>query len=674
MRRAAAGDLLAGLGLYPLPWRACAPIVLVCSSSVTNSAVLGFPAALPFRDGVLAWSRVRLFTELTRTFAGKEDRMPDLSASPVLDIAATASSLGQAFRRLATQHPDRVAVRTVDDQVSLTWGALRERVDAVAGGLAELGLERGDTIALMLSNRPEFHVVDLAATTLGATPFSIYQTLAPEQIEYVVSDAAARIAIIEQAFFGAFMKAKSHLPVVEHVIVVDGNGADGTLRLDQVEGTNPHFDVEAACAAVGPDDVLTLIYTSGTTGPPKGVQLSQRNLFSVVRSIIAGAQIPAEGRVISWLPTAHIAERALNYYLPLMLGGTITTCPDPRDIASYLPRVRPNFFFAVPRIWEKLKAGLEAQIAGQPEDLRRQMQKALSAAIEKLRLEQAGKPVPPALADGVAQADRELFSAVRSMLGLDQAAMVLVGAAPTPLEVLEFFHALGIRLAEGWGMSETCATGTVNPPERMKLGTVGTPLPGTEIKLADDGEVFIRGANVMVGYRNQPEKTAETIDKDGWLATGDIGELDADGYLTIVDRKKELIINAAGKNMSPANIESALKGACPLIGQICAIGDSRSYNTALIVLDPDFAPAWAAQNGLTGTPLEALATNEKLIAAVQDGVERGNRKLARVEQIKKFTIIPGDWMPGGDELTPTMKLKRKPIAQKYAADIEAMYP
>jgi long-subunit acyl-CoA synthetase (AMP-forming) len=259
------------------------------------------------------------------------------------------------------------------------------------------------------------------------------------------------------------------------------------------------------------------------------------------------------------------------------------------------------------------------------------------------------------------------------MLGLDEVIAINVGAAPTPPEVLEFFHAIGLELAELWGMSETCGAGTCNRPGEVKLGTVGPPAPGCEIKLAEDGEVLIRGDVVMKGYRNQPEKTAETIDSDGWLATGDIGEIDDDGYLRIVDRKKELIINAAGKNMSPVNIESALKGASPLIGQVAAIGDRRPFNTALIVLDADFAPAWASKQGIEDTSLEALAGNEQLREAVQAGVDKGNEALARVEQIKKFTLVPGDWEPGGDELTPTMKLKRKPIAEKYSDEIEAMY-
>ena len=301
------------------------------------------------------------------------------------------------------------------------------------------------------------------------------------------------------------------------------------------------------------------------------------------------------------------------------------------------------------------------------------MQEAIAASIERVRLRQRGEPVPQELEAQVAEADANLFSKLREMLGLDQAVAVNVGAAPTPVDVLEFFHALGIELAELWGMSETCGTGAVNRPGEVKIGTVGPASPGVELKLAEDGEVLCRGEFMMSGYRNQPEKTAEAIDADGWLHTGDIGTIDDDGYLKIVDRKKELIINAAGKNMSPANIEAAVKSGSPLIGQACCIGDGRPYNTALIVLDADFAPQWAAQHGLEDRSFEALASEPVVRDAVQEGVDRANETLARVEQIKKFTIVPGDWLPGGDELTPTMKLKRKPIAPKYEREIEELY-
>ncbi len=419
--------------------------------------------------------------------------------------------------------------------------------------------------------------------------------------------------------------------------------------------------------------MLTLIYTSGTTGPPKGVQLSHHNIMVSAKAIEEIIPLDPGGRLISWLPAAHIAERMAHHYIPVIYAGTVTCCPNPREVVSFLPQVRPTWFFAVPRIWEKLKAGLEAMQAAAPEEQRAPIQKAIQASIERVRLRQRGEPVPEELEAAFAQADEQMFSKLREMLGLDQVIAVNVGAAPTPVEVLEFFHALGIELAELWGMSETCGFGTCNRPGEVKIGTVGPPSPGVELTLAEDGEVLVRGEFVMLGYRNQPDKTAEAVDPDGWLHTGDIGEIDEDGYLKIVDRKKELIINAAGKNMSPANIEAAVKSGSPLIGQACTIGDRRPYNTALIVLDADYAPQWAAGHGIKADSLEALAAEPAVIAAVQAGVDQANQHLARVEQIKKFEIIPGDWLPGGDELTPTMKLKRKPIAAKYDAVIEAMY-
>ena len=588
--------------------------------------------------------------------------------------AVGAATIAEAFRITAADRADEVAVRTKGDEIAWTWGELRERVDALAAGLAGLGLERGDTVALLFGNRPEFHLCDLAVVTAGATPFSIYMQYGPEQIRYVVTDAGARMIITEQQFLANVLEARKELPDLEHVIVIDGEAPEGVVTLEEVIASpDPDFDAEASVAQLGPQDLLTIIYTSGTTGPPKGVQLSHRNLLAAVEQAEQLIDFPRDGRVISWLPAAHVAERNAHHYLPIVYGLQITCCDNPREILGYLPEVRPSWFFAVPRIWEKLKAGLEAMVAGQPEEQRSKTQAAVRDALEKVRLEQAGKEVPADLAERVGEADREIFAGLRSMLGLDQVKAIHVGAAPTPVEVLEFFHAIGLPLAELWGMSETCGAGAANPPEKIKIGTVGPPAPGVEIKLAEDGEVLIRSDVVMLGYRNLPDKTAEVMTDDGFLRTGDIGVLDEDNYLTIVDRKKEIIINAAGKNMSPANVEAALKASSPLIGQAACIGDGRSYNTALIVLDSDFAPAWAAQHGIEDASLEALAHNDAMRAAVQEGVDAANSKLARVEQIKKFTIVEGDWLPGGDELTPTMKLKRKPIDAKYAETIEAMY-
>jgi long-chain acyl-CoA synthetase len=592
------------------------------------------------------------------------------SGGPHKDLVA--QNFVKAFEATVERLGDDVAIRTADDAVALTWNELRTRTRAIAGGLAGLGVSKGDTVALMLNNRPEFIPIDLGAVSLGAVPFSIYQTLTPDQIQYVVSDAGSRVAVVESTFLEQFTAAKQGLPDLEHIVVIDGEG--GTHTLADLEAADPSFDPGPIVEEIEPDDLLTLIYTSGTTGPPKGVQLTHRNLMGLTSGVDEMISLPERGgKIISWLPAAHIAERGAHYYLPIIRGLQVTICPDPRQIVDFLPQVRPTWFFAVPRIWEKLKAGLETKLANLPDEKQRKgARKAIDAALQKVRLEEAGKDVPEELSKAVEQADAQMFAELRTMLGLDEVVAVNVGAAPTPVEVLEFFHAIGIRIGELWGMSETCGVATCNPPDRVKLGTVGPPVPGIEIKLAEDGEVLVKGDSVMPGYRNMPEKTAETIDQDGWLLTGDIGELDEDGYLRIVDRKKELIITAAGKNLSPANIESRLK-VIPLVDQAVAIGDRRKYVSALLTLDPEAAPAWAKKQGIEDRDLASLAENEKVIEEIQRGVDAANEELARVEGVKRFKVLPRPWEPGGDELTPTMKLKRRPIAEKYADEIDALY-
>lgn len=579
-------------------------------------------------------------------------------------------NLGLAFHATVEDKGDELAVKHGDR--TLSWNELRSHAAAVAGGLASLGVEKGDTVALMLSNRLEFMPIDLGVITLGAVPFSIYQTASPEQIQYQCSDAGCRVAIVQEAHLEAFSKAKKDLPELEHLITLDTD--DGTMTYESLLEKDPDFD-DSVVEKVDADDLLTLIYTSGTTGPPKGVQLTHKNLMSLVAAVDDMIPFPddQENRVISWLPTAHIAERGANYYLPVIKGIQVHVCEDPKKITEVLREVNPTWFFAVPRIWEKLKSGLETMLSNLDDEQRQKAQKGLEAAKKKVELEQAGEEVPDKLAEGVNQADENLFSGLRANLGFGEAVAVNVGAAPTPKEVLVFFHAIGIPIAELWGMSETCGVATCNPPEKVKIGTVGPPAPGVEIKLADDGEVFVRGDSIMAGYRNMEEKTAETIDEDGWLETGDIGDIDEDGYLSIVDRKKELIVNAAGKNMSPANIESEIKSATPLIGQAVAIGDDRPYNVALVVLDPDYAPDWAEKQGIEDNSLEALADNDQVREAIDEAIEEANQKMSRIEQIKKFTVLPQDWEPGGDELTPTMKLKRKPIKEKYEEEIAALY-
>jgi long-chain acyl-CoA synthetase len=569
----------------------------------------------------------------------------------------------EAFQLTAEEWAESPALRLKDSDFEASWRDYAEAVRKRAAGLAKLGVERGDAVGFMLVNRPALHLTDAAAMHLGATCFSVYNTSSPEQVEYVVRDAGNRVIVTEQAFLDTVLAARELVDTLEHVVVIDGEAPEGTIAIEELEQIGePDFDFEAAWRAVEPEDVLCLIYTSGTTGPPKGVQLTHHNMVSVWRACDEVQQTTPGGRMISYLPSAHIADRWAGIYAQMIYGSCVYCCPDPRQMVAYSIEVKPTAWGGVPRIWEKLKAAIEVGIAAEADEAKRE---ATVAAIELGRRRARAQMDGGASAELEAEwqrADEQVLSTIRAMLGLDEVESFVVGAAPTPPEVLEFFLALGIEIRETWGMSETTAITTLNPPGGVRVGTVGPPIPNTEVKLASDGEVMVRGPQVMKGYRNMPEKTAEAFDKDGWLLTGDIGEFDEEGYLRIVDRKKELIINAAGKNMSPANIEAKLKAATPLIAQAVAIGDNRPYNVALLALDPETLAA----RGLT--PDDAAVAAE-----ISGAIEAANERLSRVEQIKRFKILPGEWIPGGEELTPTMKLKRRPIERKYEREIEALY-
>ena len=555
-------------------------------------------------------------------------------------------TLCAAFQRTAADRPSEPALRTAGNTAGITWREYAARVRALAEGLASLGLRRGDTLALLLTNRAELHLIDAAAIHLGAVPFSIYTTSAPEQIEFVLRDSGARIAVTEEALRDRLDQALGGETHVDHVLMVE--------ELDELERrVAPGFDFEGAWRAVRADDLLTLIYTSGTTGPPKGVELTHRNLLAAWRGVHAAWDMPSPGgSVISYLPSAHIADRFSSHYAAMLFGQAVTACPDPRQVGRLLPEVRPTMFASVPRIWQKLKAAVEPAVPVW----------ALEAGRRAVALERGGEPVPGELRAERERAEKLVFAGVRERIGLDRCEVAVCAAAPVPAEVLEFFHAIGLPVLEVYGLSETAAVATGNPPARPRIGTVGPPIPGVELRLADDGEVLLRGDTVMRGYRNRPDKTVEAIDAEGWLHTGDVGVVGEDGYLRVVDRKKELIINAAGKNMSPANIETTLKAASPLIGQACVIGDARPYNVALLTLDPEAAGAYAVAHG-----------QDALRAEVDAAVERANARLARVEQIKRYRLLDRDWAAGGVELTPTMKLKRRAIAERYAGEIEKLY-
>jgi long-chain acyl-CoA synthetase len=588
--------------------------------------------------------------------SGKKDEGGFL-VQQVTDEMLAEQTRGQTvpgrFLETVRARPDAVALRARDGDgwQEVTFAQYAEDASRVAAGLQGLGVGRGDRVVLMMRNRPEFFVADMAALLVGATPISIYNSSAPEQVQYLVGHCEAKAAVVEDVdYLERFLKVRSELPALEHIVLMedpegvapeDVGSWEAMLALDPV-------DIEAASTIAQPSDLATVIYTSGTTGPPKGVMLDHANICWTAESLrLTLAHVAAEGRrLVSYLPMAHIAERMTSYYQQALLGYEVTTCPEAREIASYLPQVKPEIMFAVPRIWEKVYAGVQAVIAADP---------AQKAAFER------------ALESG----DDSVLRPVRELLGLDQVIAAITGAAPIPVEILEFFRALGVPLAEIYGMSESSGPMTFDAVD-VRVGTVGRAIPGCEVKLAEDGEVICRGGNVFRGYLNDPVKTADALDADGWLHSGDIGEMDEDGYVRIVDRKKELIITAGGKNISPANLEAALK-AFPLIGQACVIGDRRPFVTALLVLDPEVAPAWSAQHGADGMSLAELAEHPEVRAEVERNVAEANERFNNVEQVKKFALLGEEWLPDSEELTPTMKLKRRGIYTKYGDVIEELY-
>ena len=545
----------------------------------------------------------------------------------IADALRDASTMAELLVATARAVPDHVALRSHETGQEWTYGETLARIGAVAQTLHDLGVRRGRPVALMLRNRPEFHVVDAAVMMLGAVPFSIYNTSAPEQIAFLLTDSGAEVVVAESAFLPSLQEALAGVPSVGHLLLIDQDGGDlvtGSL-VAELAATDTDFDF-STIEQIAPDDVLTLIYTSGTTGAPKGVELTHRGMLVQLQGVHAAMPLPGLGRQVSFLPAAHVADRWTSHYSAFMTyANTLTCVADMTAVAPAVAQTRPTLFGAVPRVWEKFKAALEAGYDG---DL------------------QADARATPAVGE-----------AVRAKLGLDEAAWVVTGAAPTPPAVIEFFGMLGLPLCEMLGMSEVSCGVAVNTPDALRPGSVGRPLDTVEVALADDGEVLIGGPQVMKGYRGAPEKTAEAIDDAGWLHTGDIGRIDEDGFLWIIDRKKEIIINAAGKNMAPTAIEMAVRSAGNLVEQIAVIGDRRRYNVALIVADP----AQAAE-----------LDEAELQRRVQEQVDRANATLARVEQIKKFTILPEPWRPG-HELTPTMKVRRHVVDDLYAAQIEELY-
>lgn len=592
------------------------------------------------------------------------------------DEVRDARSICTVFQTMVREVPDRPAVRASDGSTDLTWAQYGERVGGVAAGLAALGVGPGDTVAMMLTNRPEFFLVDMAAMHLRAAPFSMYNSSSPEQIEYFMTVAECRVVVCEVQFLDRVRSAFEHIGGVS-IVCVDG-APDGAMTFAELEARGePGFDIRSAADAVRPDDTAALIFTSGTTGRPKAVELTHRNILYTCGSIRAfpqGLGIDApDARVVSYLPDAHLADRVFAYYLPTTAGASVTTIRDSKTLVQALVAVRPTLLAAVPLIWYRFKAAIDGAIASQEGDARAALEAAIATGAEVVALLSAGEPVPEDLRARHAEAEKNVLAPLRGRLGLDAIVTGISGAAPIAAETLELLMAVGIPVIEGWAMSETSGAGLINPAARIKTGTVGPALPYSEVRIAEDGELLLRSPGVMKGYRNDPERTAEAVDAEGWLHTGDVATVDDDGYVTIIDRKKELIINTAGKTMSPAYIENAVKTACSLIGSIAAIGDGRAHVTALITLDPEASAGFAARNGIEDASPAALSRHPLVEEAIAAGVAEANATLSRVEAVRRYTILPTYWLPDTDILTPTAKLRRRVVDATYAAEIESMY-
>ncbi|MGB6453965.1 MAG: AMP-dependent synthetase/ligase [Streptosporangiaceae bacterium] len=566
---------------------------------------------------------------------------------------------------------------------TITWAQTRQRALELAAGFIELGLQPGDHVALMLPNRCEHVLADLGVLHAGGIPVTFYATLAPEQIAFVAADCDATIAVLDGVSeLARWQQVLARLPSLCAVVVRDAAACpveppyvswDTLANLGaQRHAASPEL-VAGRVAAIRPDDPVTLLYTSGTTANPKGVVITHANALYEVAVSSAGGIAPMHARVVSYLPLAHIAERVLTVYLGICHARHVYFCADAASqLVGTLADVRPTAFFGVPRIYEKVMAGIQALLTAERDEGRRAaVAQAMATGLEHVRSRQYGETTSAELADRFAVADAQVLGPVRALLGLGEA-LLASGAAPFPPEVATFFAGLGMQILDVYGMSETTGAFTANTPEAFRLGTVGRPVPGMDVRIADDGEILTRGPLSTPGYLNLPEQTAGLIDSDGWLHTGDVGSIDADGFVSVLDRKKELIITAGGENVSPAAVENLLV-AHPLIGQALAYGDRRPYLVALLTLDSGVAPAWASAHGIEAGSLAELAANAEVLAEVGRAVDAANTQLARVQQVKYWELLPVEWTAESEELTPTLKLKRRVVHAKYADVIDGLY-
>ncbi len=598
-----------------------------------------------------------------------------------IDAVVEGKTIVDYFNRNAERHGDRPAMHWKGENgfEGLTWSQYRDVAHKVAAGLSTLGVTKNEFVAIQAGNRPEHVIADMGAVHAGATPVTVYSTLAAEEIQYIAENCGATVAILEDLdFMKRWEQIRSELPNLRYVVLMSGaenyDTADWVLSWDELlaRGTQQLQDdpetVARSVAQLTPDTLATLIYTSGTTGTPKGVMISHYNALWTVECVRRGAELKLGARLVSYLPLAHIAERMVSHYVGIYLAGEVWFCPNLAGVLEYILEARPTLFVAVPRVYEKFHARLVARFAEASGIKGAILKMALNANTKRVAAEENG-------GSGSAFAgilDKIALSKVREGLGLDQVEIAITAAAPINPDLIRFFQSIGVPLYELYGLSETTGPATTNLPKAAKIGSVGKALPGVGLKLGDDGEVLLSGGIITAGYYKLPDASAEGFTDDGWLRTGDLGRIDDDGYLWIVGRSKEIIINAAGKNIAPAKLETLL-GNHPLISKACMVGDGRKFITMVVALDHEEAPAWAEARGLAYDDLGTFSKLPEVQQEITDAMAAANETVARVEQIKKWIIVPDEWTPDSGELTPSLKLKRRVVLEKYAEEIDSLY-
>jgi long-chain acyl-CoA synthetase len=598
-------------------------------------------------------------------------------------MTVPGKTLVEIFLNRVAKTPDLVAMKykTNGRWNPITFREYGQQAREVANGLISLGIEKGDCVALLSTNRPEWHISDVGIMLTGAFTVPVYPTNSPPQVAYVVGHSESKVAFVENRDqLEKVLKTKDELPKLATIVVFTGKGAGesaGVLsfeelrRLGREQAKSYPTVLENRMSSIRPQDLATVVYTSGTTGPPKGVMLSHGNFAWTLESVMKVLPFrDGTDRLLSYLPLSHIFERLASEWEGIYNGIEVWFAESLQKLKENLEECRPTIFIGVPRVYEKFHMGLNAVIANHPK--KNLIERAIATGLEKVELEQAGKSVPLGLKLRYALLNRLVLSKLRHGLGMDQVRFAITGAAAIEPEIIRFVKALGIDLLEGYGQTEDNAPTSVNPPGKARIGTVGPPLPGLEVKFDKDGEILVRGPNVFQGYFKNESATKEALTEDGFLRTGDVGELDRAGYLKITDRKKDLIKTAGGKYIAPQEIENHLKFD-PLISQAVVIGEGRPYPVALLTLDPEVAPNWAKEQGIEFDDITDLSANEKVLKAVQAVVDRLNEGVSQPEQIKKWTLLPRDFTQEADEMTPTLKVRRKIVTEKYRDAIDRLY-